>query len=412
MCWVMPPASPGHQVGVPDRVQELGLAVVDVTHDRDHRRPGHQVGVAALVLAELDVERLQQLPVLFLRGDDLDGVVELGAQQLQRLVVHRLGRGHHLTEVEHDLDQRRRVGADLVREVRQRRAAGQPDDLPVTARNLHAANARGLHVVELLPPLPLRLAGAARPAAGTPEGALRATAATTAATRASRGTHARTGTAAGTGTTATRTTATATATATGTATAATRTGTTGTAAATAGRGATATAGPPPGPPRPGPGAGRDGMFIGLGRGPPGRGPPGRGPPSPPGPGTAPCGRPGPPGRGLPAGAPGRGPPWPPWLPWPGAPAGAGRLGAGVEPMPVGVELNGLLPGRGPGRGAPRGDAGRGEPPGRWPAPGPPWPPPAWPPRPGWPACGTFGTGGRDAAGRADPPWGRWERWGH
>ena len=42
-------------------------------------------------------------------------------------------------------------------------------------------------------------------------------------------------------------------------------------------------GPPPGPPRPGPGAGRDGMFIGLGRGPPGRGPPGRGPPSPPGP---------------------------------------------------------------------------------------------------------------------------------
>ena len=29
------------QVGVPDRVEQLGLAVVDVTHDRDHRRPGH-----------------------------------------------------------------------------------------------------------------------------------------------------------------------------------------------------------------------------------------------------------------------------------------------------------------------------------------------------------------------------------
>ena len=28
-----------HHVGVPDRVQQLGLAVVDVTHDGDHRRP-------------------------------------------------------------------------------------------------------------------------------------------------------------------------------------------------------------------------------------------------------------------------------------------------------------------------------------------------------------------------------------
>ena len=74
-------------VGVPDRVEQLGLAVVDVAHDRDDRRPWHQVGLAALVLAELDVERLQQLPVLFLRGDHLDGVVQLGAQQLERLVV-------------------------------------------------------------------------------------------------------------------------------------------------------------------------------------------------------------------------------------------------------------------------------------------------------------------------------------
>ena len=91
------------------------------------------------------------------------------------------------------------------------------------------------------------------------------------------------------------------------------------------------------------------MFIGLGRGPPGRGPPGRGPPSDmPGPWVRPGPR-----------APGRGPPGPPGPPaegpgragWPGAP-GPWGLAGGAEPMPVAVELNGLLPGLGPGRGAP------------------------------------------------------------
>ncbi len=143
----------GHHVGVPDRVEQLGLAVVDVTHHRDHRRPGHQVGVFALVLAELDVERLEQLAVLFLGRDDLDGVVQLGAEQLQGLVVDRLGRGHHLAQVQQHLDQRRRVGADLVGEVGQAGAPAQPDHLAVAARDLHAADRRRLHVVELLAPL-------------------------------------------------------------------------------------------------------------------------------------------------------------------------------------------------------------------------------------------------------------------
>ena len=173
MCWVMPPASFAHHVGVPDRVEQLGLAVVDVTHDGDHRRPGHQVGLLALVLAELDVERLQQLPVLFLRGDHLNVVVQLGAEQLQRLVVHRLGGGDHLAEVEEHLHERGRVHADLVGEVAQRRAAGQPDDLAVAARDLHAADRRRLHVVELLAALLLRLAAARRPSAWPAERALR-----------------------------------------------------------------------------------------------------------------------------------------------------------------------------------------------------------------------------------------------
>jgi hypothetical protein len=87
------------------------------------------------------------------------------------------------------------------------------------------------------------------------------------------------------------------------------------------------------------------MLLGLGRGPAGRGPPGRArSPWVPGLGRGPPGR-GPPGRGPPPGTAVLG----------GAEAGAagapdcGALGA--APMPVAVELNGLLPGRGPGRGA-------------------------------------------------------------
>jgi hypothetical protein len=53
-------------VGVAQRVEELGLAVVDVTHDGDDRRADGEVGLVALVLTELEVERLEQLAVLVL----------------------------------------------------------------------------------------------------------------------------------------------------------------------------------------------------------------------------------------------------------------------------------------------------------------------------------------------------------
>ena len=83
MCWVMPPASPADDVGLADRVEQLGLAVVDVTHDGHDRRARDEVLLVALVLAELDVERLEQLAVLVLGADDLDVVVQLGAEQLR-----------------------------------------------------------------------------------------------------------------------------------------------------------------------------------------------------------------------------------------------------------------------------------------------------------------------------------------
>ena len=142
MCWVMPPASRATTLVCLMASSSLVLpwSTWPMTVTTGGR--GLQVGVLALVLAELDVEGLQQLPVLFLGGDDLDVVVELGAEQLQGLVVHRLGGGHHLAEVEEHLDERGRVHPDLVGEVAQRRAPGQPDDLAVPARDLARRRSR------------------------------------------------------------------------------------------------------------------------------------------------------------------------------------------------------------------------------------------------------------------------------
>src|SRR5690606_10437847 len=161
-----------------DGVEQTGLAVVDVTHDGDDRRTDHQVLLVALVLAELQVEGLEQLAVLLLRADDLNGVVHLVREELERLVGDGLGRGDHLAEVHHDRDERRRVGVDLLREVGERRTARQANGLAVAARQHHTADRRGLHGLVLLAPLPLRLAATTRGTAGTAEGALRATAAT------------------------------------------------------------------------------------------------------------------------------------------------------------------------------------------------------------------------------------------
>ena len=155
--------------GVSDRVQQSGLTVVDVTHDGHHRRPGLQVFLAALVFAVGQVEGLQQLTVLVLRADDLDDVVHLAAQQLERLVADRLRGRDHLAEVEQRLHQRGRVGVDLLGEVRQGRAARQPDGLAVAVRQPHATDDRRLHVFVFGAFCPLRLAATSRRAAGTTE---------------------------------------------------------------------------------------------------------------------------------------------------------------------------------------------------------------------------------------------------
>ena len=54
----------GDHVGLADRVQQLGLAVVDVAHDGHDRRTRHQRGLVDLLLGVLGLE-------LVLDADDL-----------------------------------------------------------------------------------------------------------------------------------------------------------------------------------------------------------------------------------------------------------------------------------------------------------------------------------------------------
>ena len=75
------------------------------------------------------------------------------------------------------------IRADAVGEVGQRRPTRQPQNLAVATRYLHAADRRGLHVVELLTPLLLRLAAASRPATGASTERTRGATATPTATR-------------------------------------------------------------------------------------------------------------------------------------------------------------------------------------------------------------------------------------
>src|SRR5699024_7933104 len=170
---------PGADLRLPDRVQQAGLAVVDVAHDGHDGRS--RQAVLVVLLGELgvaiDVEVPQLLALLVLRGDDLDLVAQLLAQQAEGVLVQRLGRGGHLAHREHDGDQRGGVDVDAIGEVGQRGTAAQTDGLAVAARDRDAARRGGLLLLELLTLRALRLARTGRLAAAT-ECALGAAAAT------------------------------------------------------------------------------------------------------------------------------------------------------------------------------------------------------------------------------------------
>ena len=114
-----------NDIGVTDSVQQAGFTVVNVTHDGNDRGTSLQ-NILALSFCfgfKVDVEGLEQLTLLILRGNDLNRVAQFGTQQLEGLLIQGLSLGSHLTQVEENRNQRCRVCANLLSEVHDGRAA-------------------------------------------------------------------------------------------------------------------------------------------------------------------------------------------------------------------------------------------------------------------------------------------------
>ena len=99
----------GGDFGLADRVEQRGLAVVDVAHDRDHRRTVDQ---RLFVVVEL-----RHVGLLFGGRDDLDLAVVLVGDRHHRVVGEGLGQGRHLPHHHQLLDQLGRTQAEQFGEV-------------------------------------------------------------------------------------------------------------------------------------------------------------------------------------------------------------------------------------------------------------------------------------------------------
>jgi hypothetical protein len=137
----------GDHVGAADRVEQRGLAVVDVAHDGDDRRTRLQVSSAS-TSADVDVD--------VALADALDVVPELGDEQLGRVLVDGLGERDRHAHLEQRLHQ---VGAALghaVGELLTVIASGTTTSRTCLARGRTAGGGA----------FPFRGRGAARPASG------------------------------------------------------------------------------------------------------------------------------------------------------------------------------------------------------------------------------------------------------
>ncbi len=76
------PGLTGDNIRTSNRVQQLRLTVVNVTHDRHNRRPNDEIFVV-FFLIQVDVKALQELFVFVLGGDNLNLVAKLRAQHLE-----------------------------------------------------------------------------------------------------------------------------------------------------------------------------------------------------------------------------------------------------------------------------------------------------------------------------------------
>ena len=122
MCCVMPPASPATTFAFADAVEQRGLAVVDVTHDGDDRRPRLEERLV-LVFVVVAEQRLE-LELLLLAGlDEQDLGAERLGDELDHLVGERLRAGDHLARVEQDAHEVGGVRFSFGRELLDRDAA-------------------------------------------------------------------------------------------------------------------------------------------------------------------------------------------------------------------------------------------------------------------------------------------------
>ena len=104
----------GDDVGRADLVEQGRLAVVDVTHHRDHRRPR----LLVLLVVGVVEQRLELDLLLLARLDEEDLGADLEGEQLHLIVRQRHRRRHHLAVVEqeaHDVGRRAvQLGAELL----------------------------------------------------------------------------------------------------------------------------------------------------------------------------------------------------------------------------------------------------------------------------------------------------------
>ena len=107
-----------HDAGLANCVEQRGLAVVDMTHDRDDGSARLEIG--GIVFDDNVVD-------LFLCALDRDGTLKLGGDNLDCLVGERLRDGHELAEAHHRLDDLGRGDAELLRVLLDGDATGNGD---------------------------------------------------------------------------------------------------------------------------------------------------------------------------------------------------------------------------------------------------------------------------------------------
>ena len=121
MCCVMPPASRSATFVVRMRVEQRGLAVVDVAHDGDHRRARDQI---------FRLRRLRfDFGQFFLEAANQHLGAEIARQHLRGVRVERRVDRHHHAAVEDLLHHVLDLHFELVGEVLHRHAFGERDEL-------------------------------------------------------------------------------------------------------------------------------------------------------------------------------------------------------------------------------------------------------------------------------------------